>query len=178
MRRYAWLVVLLLAAPTMGCVERRYIIQSDPPGALVYRNGRYLGATPVDDWIVYYGKYDFVLVKEGYETLHVVQRYPPPWYELPGLDFISENVVPFKLRDVRCFHYTMQPLQTVAPGEVLGRADELRTRAQGIGAPAPPRPVGPPPGGPQPEPPAVPPVPLPQGAPGDTLPVPRPVPPG
>src|SRR5947209_14074171 len=71
-----------------GCVERRYVITSDPPGAVVLRNGQPIGATPVDDYFVYYGKYNFTLIKEGYETLPVVQNIPTPWYESFGVDFI------------------------------------------------------------------------------------------
>jgi hypothetical protein len=148
MRRSARLgAVVLAAALAAGCVERRYVVYSDPPGALVYRNGVYLGATPVDDYYVYYGKYEFVLVKDGYETLRVLQDIPAPVYEWPGLDFLSENVNPFKIRDVRSFSYTLQPLQAVRPEELRHRADELRARGQSIGAPREPRPApaGPPP---------------------------------
>src|SRR5581483_5232398 len=62
--RCVWLCVAALCAGALtGCVERRYVITSDPPGAIVYCNGRQIGATPVDDHFIYYGKYDFTLVK-------------------------------------------------------------------------------------------------------------------
>jgi hypothetical protein len=143
MKRHAWLLTLLTATLAGGCVERRYVIYSDPPGALVYKNGVYLGATPVDDYFVYYGKYEFTLVKEGYEPLRVVQDIPAPWYELPGPDFVSEAVVPVKIRDVRSFCYTLQPQQTVRPDDLLNNANALRARGQSIGAPREPRPAPP-----------------------------------
>jgi hypothetical protein len=160
MKRNAGLgAVLLVAGLSAGCVERRFVVYSDPPGALVYVNNQYVGATPVDYWWVYYGKYQFTLVKDGYETLKVIQDIPAPWYEYPGPDFISE-VQPFKIRDVRSFCYTLQPLQQVQPNDLLHRAIELRTRGQGIGTPPEPRPLAPVP------PPAVPPP----AAPGQVLP--------
>ncbi len=107
----------------------------------MYHNGNYLGATPIDGYIVYYGKQQFRLIKEGYETLDVVQKYDAPWYEFPGVDFLTENINPFKVRDVRCFQYTMQPVQTVRPDDVRQHAEELRARGQTIGTPAPPRPI-------------------------------------
>ena len=67
----------------LGCVDRRYVVTTDPPGAVVYRNGQYLGATPVDDHFIYYGKYHFTIVKEGYETLQIDQEIKTPWYEFP-----------------------------------------------------------------------------------------------
>ena len=138
MKRSAGLWALLLTtglttALSAGCVERRYTIYSDPPGAIVFRNGQYLGPTPVDDHFVYYGKYHFVLVKEGYETLVVDQKITTPWYEYPPLDFISESLVPWKIRDVRTFTYTMQPLQAPGHDEVLHRGTTLRERGKGIG---------------------------------------------
>jgi len=167
MKRIACLATLMTTTLTAGCIERRLMIFSEPTGALVYHNNKYLGPTPVDRWIVYYGKQHFRLIKEGYQTLDVVQDYSPPWYEWPGLDLLTENIWPFKVREVRRFLYTMQPLQSIPPDEVRLRAEELRSRGQMIGVPAPPRPLTPP------KPPATlgPPTP-----PENMLPAPRPVP--
>ncbi len=118
-----------------GCVDRRYVIQSDPPGALVLRNGQPIGCTPVDDHFTYYGKYDFTLIKDGYETQKIEQDICAPWYEYPLIDFFTENLIPFKIRDVRRFNYQMQPVKTVRTDEVLQRAEQLRTQGQSIGAP-------------------------------------------
>jgi hypothetical protein len=166
MKRIACLAALVTISSAAGCVERRFTVYSDPPGALVYHNGNYLGMTPQDGTLTYYGKQQFTLIKEGYETVDVVQPYSAPWYEWPGIDFLTENVWPFKARDVRKFSYTMRPLQSIPPDDVRSRAEELRTRGQNIGVPLPPRPLGPAPA------PTTPPTP-PEG----TLPSPRPVPP-
>jgi hypothetical protein len=119
-----------------GCVERRYVITSDPPGAVVLRNGQPIGATPVDDYFVYYGTYNFTLLKEGYETLQVEQEIPTPWYECFPLDFFSENLVPHPIQDVRRFHYTLEPRQAVRTDQLLNDAQNLRNRGQSLGAPA------------------------------------------
>jgi hypothetical protein len=115
-----------------GCVERRYVVETDPPGALVLVNGQPLGTTPVDGYFVYYGNYTFTLIKDGYQTKQVNQRIASPWYELPGLDFVSENVYPGKLEDVRRFHYTMEPLVQVRSDELLQQAESLRNRGRAI----------------------------------------------
>ncbi len=162
MKRIAYLSALLAVSLAAGCIERRFVVDSIPRGALVYHNGNYLGITPVDGYIIYYGKHHFRLIKEGYETLDVLQNYPPPWYEWPGIDFITENIWPLKVRDVRNFTYTMRPLSAVSAEEVRMRAEQLRSRGQTIGAPPAPRPVAPAPA-PSPPPPPPPGVP-PQGA--------------
>jgi hypothetical protein len=143
MKRMACLAALLMVGLASGCVERRFTVYSVPPGALVYLNNKYLGPTPVDGWITYYGKQQFQLIKEGYETLNVVQDYRAPWYDWPGIDFLTENIWPRKIRDVRHFCYEMKPLQSIPPDDIRARAEELRSRGQNIGVPAPPRPLAP-----------------------------------
>jgi hypothetical protein len=132
-RRACVMVVLLAVGVLAGCVERKYVITSDPPGAVVFRNGQYLGATPVDDHFVYYGKYKYTLVKEGYETLQVEQPIPAPWYQWPGVDFFSENVYPFTLQDVHRFHYQMKPMQLPQVDQVINDGQQLRNRGQQLG---------------------------------------------
>jgi len=129
MKRNAWLwAILLVAGASAGCVTRKYTINSDPQGATVYRNGQMIGSTPVDDYFVYYGKYQFTLVKEGFEPLTVEQKIGAPWYEIPGIDFFSENVYPCKVRDHRVFNYGLQPMLAVRPDDILQRSNDLRAR--------------------------------------------------
>jgi hypothetical protein len=153
MMRNGWLgLALVVAATSTGCVERRYVVTSDPPGALVFRNGIPLGPSPVDDFFIYYGDYDITLVKDGYETLHVKVKINPPWYEYPPLDFVAENLFPYTIRDIRegdPFHFQLQPLQAVRPDDVRKRANELRGQGRQLGVQpeadvAPPPPLTPP----------------------------------
>jgi hypothetical protein len=121
------------------------VITSDPPGAAVFREGQMIGQTPVDDYFVYYGDREYTLILPGYETLKVHQLAPAPWYEYPPLDFFTENVWPFKVRDVRRPPpYQLQPLQTPNPNQVLDRATQLRERGKTLDPPpgsAPPAPA-------------------------------------
>lgn len=133
---WRFLSVLALAGLAQtGCVERRFVIVTDPPGAVVERNGQLLGATPADDHFIYYGKYQFKIVKPGYETLQVVQNIPTPWYEIPGIDFFSENIWPFTIVDRREFHYQLLPLLQPQTNDLLREADNLRNRGKTIGLP-------------------------------------------
>jgi hypothetical protein len=125
-----------------GCVDRRFVITTDPPGAIVYDEKNLpMGASPADRQFTYYGKYRFTLVKDGFQTQIVEENVKSPWYEFFPLDFITENLIPFPIRDVRHFHYQMQPAQLVPPEEVLNQGMQLRQRGQGIGPP--PRPLPP-----------------------------------
>jgi hypothetical protein len=136
MKRYAgWFVVLAGVGLLAGCVERRYVITSDPPNAIVLENGRQVGATPADGAFVYYGNYHFTLIHDGYETLQVDQPIPTPWYQYVPIDFFVENLVPWRIKDVRRFHYQLQPLQAARTDQAVQRAQQLRERAATIGPP-------------------------------------------
>ena len=174
MKRYVWLACALVAAVNTGCVERHFLVTTEVPGvggdagAKLYVNGGEVGPTPADVYFTYYGTYHLTLLKDGYEILQVDQCIPAPWYEWPIIDFFTENVWPFKVRDVRGFNYVLQPKALVRPEDVLLRGNALRDRGQTVvplpdTAPPPPKP-GPPPAPPPGPPPTV--SPTPAGLPG------------
>jgi hypothetical protein len=108
------------------------IIRTNPPGALAYVDDNEVGLTPVAISPIYYGNRKIRLVKDGYETLTVIQPMPPPWYEIPPLDFFSENTVPGKLRDLRTYDYQMRPQGVVPKEDLLSRAENLRHGTQTV----------------------------------------------
>jgi hypothetical protein len=118
------IVVAMLAAP--GCVQRRMTIRSNPPGALVYVDDYQLGTTPVSHDFVYYGTRKLRLVKDGYETLTVRQPFPLPWYQYFPLDFVTENLIPWEIRDERVVDLAMAPAASVPPESVVARAEQAR----------------------------------------------------
>lgn len=117
-------VVATLAAP--GCVQRRMSIRSNPPGALVYVDDYQLGATPVSHDFVYYGTRKIRLVKDGYETLTVRQPFPLPWYQYFPLDFVTENLIPWEIRDERVVDLAMVPAASIPPESIVARAEQAR----------------------------------------------------
>lgn len=125
-RRLAIVLVLALVA---GCVQRRMTIRSNPPGALVYVDDYQIGTTPVSHDFVYYGTRKIRLVKDGYETLTVRQPIPLPWYEIFPLDFVSENLIPWEVRDERVIDLAMQPASTEPAESVAARAEQARLAA-------------------------------------------------
>jgi hypothetical protein len=129
-------MLLALVSCSLGCVQRRFTIRSNPPGALVYIDDYQIGTTPVSTDFTYYGTRKIRLVKDGFETLTVLQPVPTPWYEIPGIDFVSENLVPGEIRDERVLDYQLQPQVIVPTEQLMGRAEELRRGAHSF-APAP-----------------------------------------
>ncbi len=148
---------VITAVAASGCVQRRMTIRSNPPGALVYVDDYQIGTTPVSHDFVYYGTRKIRLVKDGYETLTVRQPFPMPWYEIFPLDFVTENLIPWEIRDERAVELAMQPAASTPPELVVARAEQVRLAAgslppvaarsipQQIPASPPPLPSAPPP---------------------------------
>jgi hypothetical protein len=108
-------------------------VKSNPPGATVYLDGKEIGRTPFSTNFDFYGKREFKLVKDGYATKTVIKPVPAPWYELPGIDFVSEVILPGKLTDHKFYEFDLEPERLVPNHELLARAEELRYNAHSTG---------------------------------------------
>jgi hypothetical protein len=129
------LAIILVGSSSLGCVRRRMTVLSDPPGALVYVDDQEIGATPVSVPFTYYGTRKMQLIKDGYETLTVKQTFSPPWYQIPPLDFFSDNLWPHEQRDEQLVNFQLQPQQILPTEKLLERAQGLRVGAtQGYAA--------------------------------------------
>ena len=133
LRRNTVLVAALLAITSItsitstGCVHRRLTIRSQPDGARVFVDGKEAGFTPTAVEFTYYATREVRLVKPGFETQTRKVRLAPPWYQLPPLDFLSDNFSPGSVADRREVRFTMEPSVVVPQSELLDRANSLRT---------------------------------------------------
>jgi hypothetical protein len=119
----AGLVVALCA----GCVDRTIMVESDPPGALVSLNGQEVGRTPMATDFTFYGNYDVVLRKEGYETLKTTGKVNPPVYQIPPIDLFAE-LLPLRFNDRHQLTYTLTPAPegAVDSHELIERAETMQ----------------------------------------------------
>ena len=126
-RTVALICLLTLSALSLGCVERRLMISSEPSGALVYLNDQEVGRTPLEVPFTWYGTYDVRLEREGYQTLQTQQEAKRPWWESPGPDLFAE-AMPGKRVEV-AWHLEMlsaEPASETDPDRVLEFAQQLR----------------------------------------------------
>ncbi len=128
--RAALLAALIICASQAGCVTRRLTIISDPPGASVYVDNEEVGVTPCSVSYIYYGTRQVTLVKDGYETRTLLQELPAPWYEYFPIEFVTENFIPWELRDERTVEYKLLPQALTPASQLLGRGEELRQGVQ------------------------------------------------
>lgn len=131
-------VLGLLAA---GCVDRKFVIESNVPNAQVYIDNKSVGAAPAYAPFEYHGYYTFKLVQPGYETVVKRVHVPAPWYSYPPFDFITEVLIPFHIRDTRRYYIEMNEAQQTRTDDILNSAEALRQR--GMTLPPPERPAAP-----------------------------------
>lgn len=131
---------LLLAACAVsilsgiGCVERRMTVRTVPSNALVVIDGQEVGHSPVSVPFTYYGDRQIKVHKDGYETKTINQRVSTPWYEFTPIDFVSEVLVPWRIRDERNYVYNLEPQTMVSNDQLLQRAEVMRQ--EGMNPPA------------------------------------------
>lgn len=108
-----------------GCVEREWTLRTEPAGAIVWVSGVEKGRTPVTIDFTWYGEYEVIFRKEGYETLKTTVKLDPPPYEYLGADFFSE-IAPWTYHDRRETLHTLNPRKDPPTDELIRRAEQLR----------------------------------------------------
>jgi hypothetical protein len=155
-RRTTCVLLAVAAALMTGCVQRRFRVESNPPGAYVSVNNIPYGPAPVDVPFLYYGDYDVELKKEGFQTKRVKQPVRAPWFEYPPFDFFAENLVPVEINDLRVFCYELEPVIVPNLEQFKAEGEEYRQRAADLPPPRYPEPPKehrtPPPAAPPPRP--------------------------
>jgi len=121
------LAVCVLCAA--GCVERRLIIESDPPGAYVYLEGKEVGQTPLRLSFVHHGIREVSVHKLGYERVKKFEKIEAPWFQWFPLDFFFEVLWPQTLVEEHRLSYKLEPQKEISKEEVLKRAEKLRRKA-------------------------------------------------
>ena len=120
----------LVFASLSGCVQRRFIVRSQPEGAFVTIDRKPIGRTPLSVPWTYNGTREFQLEKDGYKTIKVQERFLPTWYERFPISFVTENFWPREIRDERLLEFQMEPKSQVQENQLINRANDLRFNVQ------------------------------------------------
>ncbi|MFK7766099.1 MAG: PEGA domain-containing protein [Mariniblastus sp.] len=116
----------LILISLTGCVQRRFIVRSQPEGAAVTIDRQPVGRTPLSVPFTHNGTREFQLEKDGYQTIKVQERFAPTWYERFPISFLTENFWPKEIRDERLLEFQMEPKTQVQESLLLERANGLR----------------------------------------------------
>ncbi|MBX3322509.1 MAG: PEGA domain-containing protein [Phycisphaeraceae bacterium] len=129
------IALLLIPIVLTGCIQRRIVVTSDPPGAIVWLNDTEIGRTPAETAFTYYGRYDVRLELPGYQSLHTSRRTRAPFHEYPGPDLVA-TVIPHRFSTVIEWHFELEPFpeSVVDAAEfergVIDRARALRAQTE------------------------------------------------
>ena len=133
------LVLVVAVSSTSGCIRKRMTVRTSPPGAMAYIDKQPIGLTPVSTSFTYYGTRSIEIVRDGYRTERFLRRFNPPWYAIPPLDFFSETLWPYEMRDERIIDVQLTPEPVVPIEALIASGEQLRLQSsQGIAVSAPP----------------------------------------
>lgn len=111
-----------------GCVDRRFVVETNVPGAQIAVDGAPIGPSPADSRWEYSGAYQFTASAPGYQPLAKRVHFKARWYQYPPLDLIAEVFWPFRIEDVRRVYLELEPVQPVNQAELISSANQLRSR--------------------------------------------------
>lgn len=129
-RQLSWLLLATLLLCSLGCVRRRMMVRTSPPGATISVDNKVIGTSPAASSFVFYGTREFRIEKDGFQTETIRRRINPPWYQFPGIDFLAETLWPGEIRDERIIDVELVPRTLEPPENVIQRADSLRMQSQ------------------------------------------------
>ncbi|MEL7237281.1 MAG: PEGA domain-containing protein [Planctomycetota bacterium] len=119
------LFACVFVSASLGCaVKRTLVLESEPAGALVFLNGEEVARTPAEVPLDWYGKYDVVVRKPGFETQQTERWVAAPWWQWVPIDLVAE-LLPIPLSDTRRLSFTLEPAAAGDEG-VLARAEAMR----------------------------------------------------
>jgi hypothetical protein len=124
------LLAVGLVCTVSGCVERRLTINTRPEGALVILNDEEIGTSPVTVPFEWYGDYNVIIRKDGFETLKTHRKLQAPWHDAFPFDFFAQIVLPCRIVDSYEWSFHLESKQRPTREELLTRAAELRELAQ------------------------------------------------
>lgn len=127
---FLFLAFGLLMVAQSGCVSRRLMVHSNPPGAMALVDGKEIGMTPTAVDFTWYGTREVTLIKDGYETKSQLVPVKAPWYQWPVVEFFSDNLLPGRVTDRRVVQFNLDPKRMVPTDELLQRGQMLRNEAQ------------------------------------------------
>lgn len=128
--RASLLVLFTAGVFTVGCVERKLHIRSEPEGVLVQVNGREVGRTPLDWPYEHYGLLRINARLPGYHAVELEHRLKVPWYQRPVLDFFADILWPGTIHDDQYLDLHLNPVPERTKAEDKALASEVAARAE------------------------------------------------
>ena len=128
--RLFYIVVTVVMAVLLvgGCVERKLTINTEPQGAVVLLNDEEVGVSPVTVSFSWYGDYNVMARKEGFETLKTHRLLEGPWYDDFPFDFFAGIVSSERIVDSYEWTFELAPKSLPARDALIEKAEDLKKK--------------------------------------------------
>lgn len=120
------LSVLFSVVLVSGCVERKLTINTEPQGAVVVLNDEEIGLSPVTVSFNWYGDYNVMISKEGYETLKTHRELKGPYYDSFPFDFFAGPANPKMIEDSYTWDFKLSEKKPVNSEQLIKDANNLK----------------------------------------------------
>jgi hypothetical protein len=90
-------------------VDRRLRITTEPAGAEVTVDGKFLGQSPLELHFTHYGDRRVRVAKRGFAPVEKVVSLEPPWYGMFPFDLFSEVLIPIWRTDFQDANFALAP---------------------------------------------------------------------
>ncbi|MBT3353609.1 MAG: PEGA domain-containing protein [Candidatus Scalindua sp.] len=137
-RSFHLLILVAAVFAFSGCVTRSITVKTNPSNALVYVDDELIGESPVSMPFTFYGTRKIMIERKDedgaltHERTIVFEKIKAPVYEIFPIDFFSELVWPFKIKDDQVLSYNLVELDPLSIKErqakMLKNAEELRQK--------------------------------------------------
>ena len=137
-RSFYILILVTAVFAFSGCVTRSITVKTNPSNALVYIDDELIGESPVSMPFTFYGTRKVMIERKDedgvltHERTIAFEKIKAPVYEIFPLDFFSELVGPFKIKDDQVLSYNLVELDPLSIKErqakMLKSAEELMQR--------------------------------------------------
>ncbi len=137
-RSFHFLILVVIIFAFSGCVTRSLTVKTNPGNALVYIDDALIGESPVTMPFTFYGTRKIMIERKDedgvltHERTIAFEKIKAPVYEIFPLDFFSEIVWPFEIKDDQVFSYNLVELDPISIKErqarMLESAEELRQK--------------------------------------------------
>ena len=104
-----WLPLALVSVLAACAPTRSFTVKSNPSGATVRIDGTAAGATPVTVPFEHHGTRRVTLYLEDYLVWSEAVEIEAPWWGTFPLDLITDNLVPWRLRDEHELEVALTP---------------------------------------------------------------------
>ena len=129
MHRYKGLFALAIIVSGLfltGCVERKLTINTEPQGAIVTLNDEEIGTSPVTVGFEWYGDYNVIIAKPGYETLKTHRDLKAPTHDKFPFDFFAQCLNPKRIVDSYEWTFSLETQKPIDKEELIKEAQSLK----------------------------------------------------